>query len=737
MVRIPVLDIHFFSPSCALLTDSQLLFGSQIQNAATLAFSSLLTKICGYMHTVTRKRLFTADGRHEVKVQDFFGKFPTLLSYLSGELIKATKLSMRSSQKVALDVHPSLYPILALLSRLKPSLQRDLSGDVKDDRIDDFIAPVLCCASGKYLAIRTAAARSFVPLLPSDSVSLYIRKIFNYELVDDQARTRRNAQHGALLCLLEILTEVRAFTFGEDACWSEVTRVSCEALISCQRHAVDLSVPIIAATWLNCAMMTVSIVNEKHSCKHPSCSCADNFDETLGALVCMLWECSAPVLASGADGHPGASDWFKAAASARVRLTLGIDAHSLPLVGSIRALVDVGDATAALRDALRQDAAYEYRAEAYKTMFKAPAVEDAPVDAESLRDVAVDNISSEIRHSCVRRSLQCISMWSKSCPQSDESRVWDAVERMTTTCINERVRAEGMRCLATLCKRRLRFGACREFIGSGGLDMFAGMLLKGSDPASSEETRLATVDALRASDILVHLNAETVSNEKSSETALNAWKCALTLMEDEDVDIRVVASSAAAKAVSELAPGAQSEVVLRVVFAHMHAHFGHFHAFTDYMIDIAKGPSFDDAKFAQVIGKATNVRRLFDKEADNVHAEPLLFAQLAASQLAKTCNADMAKIALTDVSRSIHSIARALEAASDRNEAWVGGITSHDACFIPIANALLGAWAFSQRAQLDEQSRLDFESALSALEPLVAPSLRAIIRRTVEACFLL
>jgi len=690
------------------------------------------------MHTVTRKRLFTADGRHEVKVHDFFSKFPALLSYLSGELIKATKLSMSSSQKVALDVHPTLYPILALLSRLKPSLQRDLSRDGKNGRINDFIAPVLCCASGKYLAIRTAAARSFIPLLPSDSVSLYIRKIFNYEFVDDYARTRRNAQHGALLCLLEILTEVRAFTFGEDACWSEVVRVSCEALISCQRHAVDLSVPIIAATWLSCAMMTVSIANEKNSCKHPSCSCArDDFDEALGTLVCMLWECSAPVLARGADGHPGASDWFKAAASTRVRLTLGIDAHSVPLAGSIRALVDVGDATSALCDTLRQDAAYEYRAEAYKTMVKAPVVEDAPIDAESLRNVAVDNISSEVRHSCVRRSLQCISMWSKSCPQSDECRVWDAVERTTTMCINERVRAEGMRCLATLCKRRLSFGAQRDFIGSGGLDTFAGMLLRGSDPASSEETRLATVDALQASDILVHLNVETVSNEKSSETALNAWKCALTLMEDEDVDIRVIASSAAAKAVSELAPGAQSEVVLRVVFAHMHANFGHFHAFTDYMIDVAKGPSFDAAKFAQVISKATNVRRLFDKEADNVHAEPLLFAQLAASQLAQTCDADKAKIALADVSRSIHSITRALEDASDRDEAWVGGITSHEACFIPIANALLGAWAFSQRAQLDERSRLDFDSALSALEPLVAPSLRAIVRRAVEACFLL
>ena len=179
----------------------------QIQNAATLAFASLLTKVCGYMNTVTRARHFTADGRHEVKFVEFFQRFPTLMTYLGAELEKATSLSCLET---SLDVHPSLYPILALLSRLRPSLDKDKSAYTDGKCGDDFFVPLVRCMSGRYLAVRTAAARAMVPILPSTRLCEYIDKILTFELVD---KVNLNAIHGALLCFLEVINEVRRSAF--------------------------------------------------------------------------------------------------------------------------------------------------------------------------------------------------------------------------------------------------------------------------------------------------------------------------------------------------------------------------------------------------------------------------------------------------------------------------------------------------------------------------------------------
>lgn len=646
------------------------------------------------MNTVTRKRNFSSDGRHEVKFADFSHKYPTLMTYLLRELETAT-VTLHSPG--AVDVHPSLNPILALLSRLRPSLQRD----VHTNTGSEFIAPILRCAAGKYLAVRTTASRALVSVLTSTRLQEHVDEILEFKFLNSVARL--NDVHGALLCTLEVIGEVRRSTYEDDVCWSEFSDAVCIRLISCAEIAMTSRSPLISAAWLRCAEATVAVANSAtHSCKRVGCPCGEQHESNhLRDLMQMLWQCTAPVLSSAVAHHPGSSEWNKAAAGARVRLALGHDSSSVLLRKRVRDLLDTGDVETALLDTLDQSRDYEYRAEAYKAMFKTPCDGDDAfrLVAQRLRRFVAKSLASETRHSCSRRALQCIDAWSKLCVVDDEEEriIWDAVRRVTFSDINERVRAEGMRCLAQLCKRRLDVNA-DDILNSGTVNEFVQTISAGANPLMSDETRSASMDALAQSELLSHLKSSILRDEQAGELALLTWKCALTLVEDEDQEIRAKASVMISAALSNSPSHAHGEEILCDTFAHMHAELGQFESFNQYVVELATGPGFTETTFSSLVANATNIRRLFDKEADNPYSEPLLWAQLASKQILDGFDdSKVASIALGRVMNTIDGIRKALQAASSGEDAWVGGITNHEACFVPIANALLGAWALHTR----------------------------------------
>jgi len=219
------------------------------------------------------------------------------------------------------------------------------------------------------------------------------------------------------------------------------------------------------------------------------------------------------------------------------------------------------------------------------------------------------------------------------------------------------------------------------------------------------------------------------------------------LIEDEDVDIREIASETASSAIESVRSGAQSEEVLRAIFQHVHTNFAQFEVAMAFMVDLTKGLSYTRSQFDRVLARSTNIRRLFDKEADNAHAEPLFLAQLAAKQMHASCDAKTAQCALDEVMETLTNMKDALEAFASRDSRWVGGVTAHEDCFVPIANALIGAWAFEARIGDDDKERRDRLQALyTALTPFVAPALRVLMRvsdvnaddvfASVSPCFL-
>lgn len=78
---------------------------------------------------------------------EFFHRFPLLHSYLLDQL-KAAAAAMQSP---AAKLHPSLYPILVLLARLRPSLHSRNAAQARCQALLAFTHPLRLCKACKLL----------------------------------------------------------------------------------------------------------------------------------------------------------------------------------------------------------------------------------------------------------------------------------------------------------------------------------------------------------------------------------------------------------------------------------------------------------------------------------------------------------------------------------------------------------------------------------------------------------
>lgn len=178
----------------------------------------------------------------------------------------------------------------------------------------------------------------------------------------------------------------------------------------------------------------------------------------------------------------------------------------------------------------------------------------------------------------------------------------------------------------------------------------------GSDPRQPEDVRAAAADALRASRLLCRSNIAAAGDEEGV-LLLRAWLAAVRLTEDEDEEARARAAAMVQAAVVTVSqPGApqtssqpaqrllQVEEVQRRAFPELLARFGAggaagavsalAGALCDWVSDPREGLPELLSQLPTAGPAASTVRgRIFDREADNHHEEPLFMAQLASQQL--------------------------------------------------------------------------------------------------------
>ncbi|RHZ89143.1 hypothetical protein Glove_18g31 [Diversispora epigaea] len=131
-----------------------------IRNCSVMLFSALLQRTFG-----TKK---TKDEHHSINKltgREFFSRYPALHGFLLGELKVAVDQLINKFNRS--EVHPGLYPILTLLSRLHPSLMESTNSVLN---MIPFVPLVMSCSSSPIYKTREMAARSLVPLIASQDL---------------------------------------------------------------------------------------------------------------------------------------------------------------------------------------------------------------------------------------------------------------------------------------------------------------------------------------------------------------------------------------------------------------------------------------------------------------------------------------------------------------------------------------------------------------------------------------
>jgi hypothetical protein len=113
-----------------------------IRNCSVMLFSTLLQRTFG-----TKKIKDEHSTVNTLTGREFFVRFPDLHPYLLKELENA----MHQLSKNDMGVHPGLFPILTLLSRMQPT---KADGDEEKNVLSPFVPLVMPCAASAIYKVR-------------------------------------------------------------------------------------------------------------------------------------------------------------------------------------------------------------------------------------------------------------------------------------------------------------------------------------------------------------------------------------------------------------------------------------------------------------------------------------------------------------------------------------------------------------------------------------------------------
>ncbi|KAL5739037.1 hypothetical protein ACOSQ2_028217 [Xanthoceras sorbifolium] len=147
----------------------------EIRNSACLAYTALVRRIIGFLNVQKRE-----SARRALTGLEFFHRYPLLHPFIYNELKVITESlgdvsSGQSESNLAKVVHPSLCPMLILLSRLKPSTLASESGDELDPFL--FMPFIRRCSTQSNLRVRVLASRALTGLVSNEKLQVVLLNI--------------------------------------------------------------------------------------------------------------------------------------------------------------------------------------------------------------------------------------------------------------------------------------------------------------------------------------------------------------------------------------------------------------------------------------------------------------------------------------------------------------------------------------------------------------------------------
>ena len=130
-----------------------------VRNSATMTFSAAMLRVIDADKNAENVEVERDQTNgNAITARELFRSYPSLASCL---LCMITEESSKIMSKDAL--HPSLFPILLLISRLQPAIYSSADIDV-DETLSRFINPILRCLGHVHHKVRMMAARALTVL---------------------------------------------------------------------------------------------------------------------------------------------------------------------------------------------------------------------------------------------------------------------------------------------------------------------------------------------------------------------------------------------------------------------------------------------------------------------------------------------------------------------------------------------------------------------------------------------
>lgn len=188
----------------------------EVRNSACLAYTALVRRMIGFLNVQKRE-----SARRALTGLEFFHRYPSLHPFLLNELRVATELlndtpPQHPESNLAKVVHPSLCPMLILLSRLKPSTIASEAGDTLDPFL--FMPFIRRCSIQSNLRVRVLASRALTGLVSNEKLPVVLLDIASelpcrenqvisvpVNMNDQKPDVSFNSIHGTLLQLSSLL----------------------------------------------------------------------------------------------------------------------------------------------------------------------------------------------------------------------------------------------------------------------------------------------------------------------------------------------------------------------------------------------------------------------------------------------------------------------------------------------------------------------------------------------------
>ncbi|XP_010552926.1 PREDICTED: thyroid adenoma-associated protein homolog isoform X2 [Tarenaya hassleriana] len=681
----------------------------EVRNSATLAYTALVRRMIGFLNVQKRE-----SARRALSGLEFFHRYPLLHPFIYNELKAATDMldtSGPSDLNLKNLVHPSLCPVLILLSRLKPSAIASETGDDLDPLL--FMPFIKKCSTQCNLRVRVLASQALTGLVSNEKLPTVLFGIASDLPIDRTQYGSFNFLHGILLQLGALL-DINCRSLTDSSKKDQLLGQLLDVLSECKWMASPIlcPCPILNASFLRVLDRMLSIGRTCSGSKH------------LNAIYTLLLDLSANCL--DAEASYGFSYYDPTIAELREQAAVSYFScvfqpsntrpirsffsdrwSELEIAEPINGFPDLNERLICSLS----DPSYEVRLSTLKWLLRFLKSEESNCSSETsviwnwakteLQVTLLQLLGKDKSHRCENYILRILCHWNLlmfrksskgesiggvyvgSLDYESVFQLWDKLTSLYENSRHAKTRGTLICCLA-ICVKRFTSLFLKHFFTVPDkcesekpeeprlahvfdcLSYFVNLVKQQSSSSEQVNIRKASAEAMIASGLLeqAELIGSHVSNDQiPTETkatdvqepcnryafqVLEMWFTCIKLLEDEDDVIRQELASDVQKCFSSSA--AWEEVPTQVEKV-IELSFGHlssvFGHWNEYFHYLA-GWVFNAATYTASSAKGGDlVRQVFDKEIDNHHEEKLLISQLCCHHLQNLAGSSNRELPLT------------------------------------------------------------------------------------------